>query len=109
MKISILDDWFDTLRTLPSFSKLAGHEVEIWKDHVEDLDVLASRLAQTQVLVLIRERTAIREPLIERRRACALSASAASIRTSTSRRARAAASSSPPTSILARLPMRPPS
>jgi D-3-phosphoglycerate dehydrogenase len=66
MKISILDDWFDTLRTLPSFSKLAGHEVEIWKDHVEDLDVLASRLAQTQVLVLIRERTAIREPLIER-------------------------------------------
>ena len=60
MKVSILDDWFDTLRTLPSFSKLAGHEVEIWKDHVEDLDVLASRLAQTQVLVLIRE------PLIER-------------------------------------------
>jgi len=66
MKISVLDDWFDTLRTLPCFSKLAGHEVEVWNDHVEDLDRLAERLAETEVLVLIRERTAIRAPLIER-------------------------------------------
>jgi D-3-phosphoglycerate dehydrogenase len=66
MKISILDDWFDTLRTLPCFSKLAGHDVEVWNDHVEDLDQLAGRLAETEVLVLIRERTAIRAPLIER-------------------------------------------
>lgn len=66
MKVSILDDWFDTLRTLPCFSKLADHEVEVWNDHVEDLDLLAERLAETEVLVLIRERTAIREPLIQR-------------------------------------------
>ena len=66
MKISVLDDWFDTLRTLPCFSKLAGHDVEVWNDHVEDLDRLAERLAETEVLVLIRERTAIRAPLIER-------------------------------------------
>jgi hypothetical protein len=32
MKVSILDDYFDTLRTLPCFRKLDGHEVEIWND-----------------------------------------------------------------------------
>ena len=39
MKVAILDDWFDTLRTLPCFEKLAGHEVTIWNDHVQDVDV----------------------------------------------------------------------
>jgi D-3-phosphoglycerate dehydrogenase len=66
MKITILDDWFDTLRTLPCFAKLAGHEVTVWNDHVEDVDVLAQRLADAEALVLIRERTAIRAPLLER-------------------------------------------
>jgi D-3-phosphoglycerate dehydrogenase len=66
MKISILDDWFDTLRTLPCFSKLAGHDVKVWNDHVEDLNVLAERLKDTEALVLIRERTQIRAPLLER-------------------------------------------
>jgi D-3-phosphoglycerate dehydrogenase len=66
MKVSILDDYFDTLRTLNCFGKLNGHEVEIWNDHVEDTDVLAERLKDTEALVLIRERTAIRAPLIER-------------------------------------------
>jgi len=66
MKISILDDYHDTLRTLACFNKLAGHNVEIWNDHVQDVDALAARLKDTQALVLIRERTAIRAPLIER-------------------------------------------
>ena len=66
MKITILDDYFDTLRTLPCFHKLAGHEVEVWNDHVQDTDALAERLRDTEVLVLIRERTAIRAPLLER-------------------------------------------
>ena len=66
MKISILDDYHDTVRTLACFGKLAGHEVTIWNDHVQDNDVLAQRLADAEVLVLIRERTAIRAPLIER-------------------------------------------
>jgi D-3-phosphoglycerate dehydrogenase / 2-oxoglutarate reductase len=66
VKITILDDYFDTLRTLPCFSKLAGHDVEIWTDHVDDVDVLAERLKETEALVLIRERTAIPAPLLER-------------------------------------------
>ena len=66
MKISILDDYFDTLRHLPCFKKIAGHEVTIWNDHVQDRDVLAERLKDTEVLVLIRERTQIRADLLER-------------------------------------------
>ena len=66
MKVSILDDYFDTLRTLPCFRKLDGHEVTIWNDHVQDTDVLAERLRDTEVLVLIRERTHVRAPLLER-------------------------------------------
>src|SRR5215510_281554 len=66
MKVSILDDYFDTLRTLQCFHKLDGHEVTIWNNHVQDIDTLATRLKDTEVLVLIRERTQIREPLLER-------------------------------------------
>jgi D-3-phosphoglycerate dehydrogenase / 2-oxoglutarate reductase len=68
MKISILDDYHDTLRTLQCFTKLAGHDVTIWNDHVQDTDSLADRLQDTEVLVLIRERTKIRAPLLERLR-----------------------------------------
>ena len=66
MKVTILDDYHDTLRTLDCFTKLAGYEVEIWNDHVQDLDVLAERLRDTEALVLIRERTEIRTQLLHR-------------------------------------------
>jgi D-3-phosphoglycerate dehydrogenase len=66
MKISILDDYFDTLRTLDCFAKLKGHDVTIHNDHVQDVDALAERLKDTEALVLIRERTQIRAPLLER-------------------------------------------
>jgi D-3-phosphoglycerate dehydrogenase / 2-oxoglutarate reductase len=66
MKISILDDYFDTLRTLDCFAKLSAHEVEIWNDHVQDDNALAERLRETEALVLIRERTEIRAPLLRR-------------------------------------------
>jgi D-3-phosphoglycerate dehydrogenase len=66
MKISILDDYQDTLRTLDCFSKLSGHEVEVWNDHVQDIDALAERLRETEALVLIRERTEIRAGLLRR-------------------------------------------
>jgi len=66
MKITILDDYFDTLRGLPCFRKLDGHQVEVWNDHVQETDALAERLKDTEALVLIRERTQIRAPLLER-------------------------------------------
>lgn len=66
MKIAILDDYQDAVRTLACFSRLAGHEVAIWNDHTRDTDTLAERLRDTEALVLIRERTPIRATLIER-------------------------------------------
>jgi D-3-phosphoglycerate dehydrogenase len=66
VKVSILDDYFDTLRTLECFGKLIGHDVTVWNDHVQDVDALAERLRDTEALVLIRERTQIRRALLER-------------------------------------------
>jgi D-3-phosphoglycerate dehydrogenase len=66
IRVTILDDYFDTLHTLPCFAKLAPFDVTIWNDHVEQIDALAERLADTEALVLIRERTRIQAPLVER-------------------------------------------
>ena len=66
MKISILDDYFDTVRTLACFQKLKGHEVTVWNDHVQDTEALAARLKDAECLVLIRERTKIQADLLER-------------------------------------------
>jgi D-3-phosphoglycerate dehydrogenase len=66
MKVAILDDYFDTLRTLHCFRKLDPHQVTVFNDHIQDTDVLAGRLAGFEALVLIRERTQIRGSLLER-------------------------------------------
>ncbi len=66
MKITILDDTLDAIRHLDCFAKLKGHEVKVWNDHTKDLDTLVDRLKDTEALVLIRERTPVRAPLIER-------------------------------------------
>jgi D-3-phosphoglycerate dehydrogenase len=66
MRITILDDYQDTIRTLDCFRKIAHHDVTIWNDHTKDTDALAERLKDTEALTLLRERTPIRAPLIER-------------------------------------------
>jgi len=66
VNITILDDYQDTIRTLACFEKVAGHHVTIWNDHTKDVDVLARRLKDTEALTLLRERTPIRAPLLER-------------------------------------------
>ena len=66
MNIAVLDDYNDTVRTLAAFQKLARHHVQVFTDHVHDTDALAKRLTDFEVLVLIRERTQIRAPLLER-------------------------------------------
>ncbi len=66
MKVHILDDWFDTLRNLPSFARLKGHDVTVWTDHTEDVDLLAHRLREAEALVLFRERTPVTAALLAR-------------------------------------------
>ena len=65
VRVSILDDYADTLQTLDCFAKLIGHDVTVWTDHVQDVDMLADRLAGCEALVLIRERTEIRARLLD--------------------------------------------
>ncbi|MFK7755086.1 MAG: D-2-hydroxyacid dehydrogenase family protein [Sedimentitalea sp.] len=64
MKVHILDDWFDTLRGLPCFAKLAEHDVTVWTDHEPDPAGLAERVKDAQALVLFRERTKIGADLL---------------------------------------------
>ena len=53
MKVAILDDWFDTLRTLPCYRRLHEHEVTVWTEHTQDVQQLADRLRDTQAVVLM--------------------------------------------------------
>ena len=66
MNITVLDDYQDTIKTLACFRKVADHRVTIWNDHTKDVDALAARLADAEALTLLRERTPIRAPLLER-------------------------------------------
>ena len=66
MKVHILDDWFDTLRGLPCFDLLAGHDVTVWTDHQPVEAVLADRLQDADCVVLFRERTKVTRGLLER-------------------------------------------
>jgi len=64
MKLAILDDWFDTLRSLPCFGKLDGIDVTVFTDHEPDVDRLAARLQGFDAVVLFRERTAVTRELV---------------------------------------------
>lgn len=66
MKVHILDDWFETLRDLPCFAKLSGHDVTVWTDHELDHERLAARVKDAEALVLFRERTTIGADLLDR-------------------------------------------
>lgn len=64
MKIAILDDYQDAVRKLNCFEMLADHEVKVFNNTVRGLGQLASRLAEVEALVLIRERTHITSQLL---------------------------------------------
>lgn len=66
LRISIIDDYQDVVRTLDCFPKLHGHDVTIWNDIVTDINVLAQRLIDADVIVPIRERTKFDDRLLSR-------------------------------------------
>lgn len=66
MKIAILDDYQDCIRHLPCLAMLSAHEVKIFNHSVRGIGQLAARLAPFDALVLIRERTKITRPLLEK-------------------------------------------
>jgi D-3-phosphoglycerate dehydrogenase len=66
MNITILDDYQDAVRHLQCFEVLKEHEVKIFTASVKGLGQLSVRLRDTEVLVLIRERTSISRALLMR-------------------------------------------
>jgi len=66
MHVVIPDDYQDVVRTLDCFEKLNGFDVTIYSDSVKDVETLATHFQEADALVLIRERTAIREELLAR-------------------------------------------
>jgi D-3-phosphoglycerate dehydrogenase len=66
LRVAILDDYQDVVRTLDCFSTLQGHDVTVWNESVADVEVLAKRLVTADVLVLLRERTKVDEALLSR-------------------------------------------
>ncbi|MES2565115.1 MAG: D-2-hydroxyacid dehydrogenase family protein [Pseudomonadota bacterium] len=66
MNVTVLDDYVSVVPTLACLATMADHNVKVWHDCVTDIDRLAERLKDTEALVLLRERTAISKPLIDR-------------------------------------------
>jgi phosphoglycerate dehydrogenase-like enzyme len=66
-KIAILDDYQDVARSYGDWSRLDGRAaVTVFHDHLADEDALAARLAPFEALLLMRERTPLRRPLLDR-------------------------------------------
>jgi len=66
VKVALLDDYLDTLRTLTRLAALAGHNVTVWRDHTDDDGVLADHHVAAEVLVPICERTRLTAALLAR-------------------------------------------
>lgn len=64
MKITILDDYQDTIKELNCFNLLKEQNVQILNRTEKNYKLLAEKLKDTSILVLIRERTEINEKLL---------------------------------------------
>ncbi len=66
MKITILDDYQNVIKNLKCFQLLEGLNVEIINHSEKNIDQLAFLLADTEILVLTRERTQISDELLSK-------------------------------------------
>jgi D-3-phosphoglycerate dehydrogenase len=64
--VVIPDDYQDAIPSLECFAKLEDHDVTIYGDGTRDVEELATRFAEADALVLIRERTSITADLLDR-------------------------------------------
>jgi D-3-phosphoglycerate dehydrogenase len=66
MKIAVLDDYQDCVRSLDCFKMLEGHEVKVFNNSARGAGQLAIRLAAFDALVLIRERSSFSKALLQK-------------------------------------------
>jgi phosphoglycerate dehydrogenase-like enzyme len=66
-RVAILDDYQNVAMEMADWKSLgAGVSVQAFHDHLTDQDALAERLSDFDVIAVMRERTPMRAPLIER-------------------------------------------
>lgn len=66
-RVAILDDYQDVALRMADWTSLpAGTEVSTFRDHLHEADAVAKRLADFDVVVAMRERTAFPRALLER-------------------------------------------
>src|SRR5581483_7980728 len=66
MRVAILDDYQRVALKLADWSVLRDVQVDAFQDHLYDEDPLVRRLEGYDVILGMRERTAMRRPLLER-------------------------------------------
>ncbi len=66
MNIVILDDYQDAVRKLDCAAKLEAYPAKVYTNTIKGLGQLSVRLKDADILVLIRERTALNRALIEK-------------------------------------------
>ena len=66
MKITILDDYQNAVRGLNCFQLLGSYDVQVINQTYQNMDELVAAIENAEVLVLIRERTKIDQPLLSR-------------------------------------------
>lgn len=65
-RVAILDDFQDAARSLSCYAQLAPFDVTVFQDRLSDEDALATRLAEFDAIIPIRERTILTESLLRR-------------------------------------------
>jgi len=66
MRIVVLDDYPDALRSTVGNSRLAGHDVTIFTDTVKGTEGMVARLAGAEAVLLIQQRSALTREMILR-------------------------------------------
>ena len=66
MNIVILDDYQDAVRKLPCASKLDALQAKVYTNTIKGIGQLSVRLKDADIIVLIRERTALPRALLEK-------------------------------------------
>ncbi|MQA99787.1 MAG: D-2-hydroxyacid dehydrogenase family protein [Actinobacteria bacterium] len=66
-RVAVLDDYQDAARRFGPWNELAGRvELDVIHEHIPDPDQLASRLADAEIVMAMRERTPFPRDLLER-------------------------------------------
>jgi D-3-phosphoglycerate dehydrogenase len=66
VRIAILDDYQDVVKSLTCFDILKGHDVRILTETYKDVGILAEQIRDVEMLVLIRERTVINQEILSK-------------------------------------------